>query len=574
MRLKTKFIDSLLPLHDAVAALQRPTGQFANDTGYTIYNQYAGIYFALLYTHDDPSNPFHKDPDTLRRAIAGWEFYRTQINEAGKARIVTFDQYWYDNADEWGCYYWINTLELLRPHLDPALARQWDQCIDRIVHKAIRDYIDRTLADAASMKNLDEGSVANHFIWHILCFYRYGMTRNRPEMCDEARSIMERICRTLPSHGAWFEHGQPVVKYAEVAACAVSLFELFDNNAQAADTIRKSLDFVLATSYPDLSHNAAVDCRNHYSPGRVAYTAPTFCKSEPGRAYLTRWIDQVTRRQEPGASIAYKLQGLAVVTDLAVHLPPDAPCSDANPMTFVPDQTRWNQLNTAITRRHGWTVTLSGSPAKPSNSRWVLERQNLLEIFHAPVSRGTGLQPVISNSSEPSPIPPALLVGGGHSIAHPHFSCFNIIAEGKVHYLHSDSRLNDTGLSLSLKYGPRWCHLHVEDLADGKLQLRYEVEDLTDLERALVHIPLWPTPATIQNPNSPIQNRASLPANHPFPFSSAQFTLSEPAEYTFPHHPFNPYLQQQKAESTPPHALLTIPLDKSRPTLRLTIARS
>jgi hypothetical protein len=572
MQLKTRFFQSLLPLHDAVAALQRPTGQFVNDTGYTVYNQYAGIYFAFLYTHDEPANPYFHDPETLRRAIAGWEFYRTQVNDEGKAKIYTFDQYWYDGADEWGCYYWINTLQMLRPYLDAQTIQQWDQCIDRIVHKAIRDYIDRTLADAPSMKNLDEGSVANHFIWHILCFYRYGMTRNRPDMCDEARSIMEKICRTLPPHGAWFEHGQPVVKYAEVASCAVSLFELFDNNALAADVIRTSLDFVLATTYPDLTHNAALDCRNHYSCGRVPYTAPTFCKSEPGQAYLTRWIDHVTNRQEPSASIAYKLQGLAVVTDIACFLPPDAPCNQADPTTYLPEQTRWPQLNTAITRRHGWTVTLSGSPATPSTSRWVLERQNLLEIFHAPPVPPV---PSLAESPEYAP-PPALLIGGGHSVAHPHFSCFNIIAEGKVHYLHSDSRLADTGLSLSLKYGPRWCHIHVEELAEGQLQLRYEVQGLTDLERALVHIPLWLSPSQVQNLKSEISNLKSpqsLPPHHPFPFSAAQLTLSEPAEFTFPHHPFNPYLQQQKAESTPPHALLSISLDKARPTVHLILTR-
>ncbi len=557
MTLKAKFVQALLSLHDAIAPRQQPNGQFLTDTGYTVYNQYAGIYFALLYTHEDPANPHFHNPETLRRALAGWEFYRTQVNAEGKTRICTFDQYWYDNADEWGCYYWINTLQLLRPHMDPELAAQWDQCIDRIVHQAIRQYIDRVLADGPSQKNLAEGSVANHFIWHILCFYRYGMTRNRPEMCQEARAIMERICRTLPPHGAWFEHGLPVVKYAEVASCAVSLFELFDNNPVAAQTIDRSLDYVLATTYPDLTQNSALDSRNHYSTTRVPYTAPTYGRSEAGRAYLTRWIDHVSDLHLP-KSIATHLQGLAVVTDIACHLPPDIPCIEADPTTYLPEQTRWPQLNTAITRRHGWTLTLSGSPTKPSASRWVLERQNLVEIFNqvSPVSPETESTPGAG-----------LIVGGGHSIAHPHFSCFNLIAEGKVHYLHADSRLDEAGLKLSLLYGPRWCHIHLEQITETQLQLRYEVEGLTDLERALVHIPLWPGQST-----PPVAQ--TLPAAAVFAWSSVQITLSEPARYTYPHHPFNPYLQKQQAESTPPHALLTVELDKLHPTCRLTLTRS
>src|SRR5690606_29116354 len=113
---------------------------------------------------------------------------------------------------------------------------------------------------------------------------------------------------------------------------------------------------------------------------------------------------------------------------------------------------RWAPFNTAITRREGWTVTLAGATPRASASRFVLERQNLLGIFH----EQTGL-----------------LIGGGNSVAQPEFSSFNIVAEGKVHYLHADSRLAEDGLGLSLQYGPRWCRIQAEIRNGREMEIRY-----------------------------------------------------------------------------------------------------
>ena len=107
---------------------------------------------------------------------------------------------------------------------------------------------------------------------------------------------------------------------------AISLFEMYDNNENAAKSVRKSLNYVMNTLYPDFTKNDCLDGRNRYSKSVVSYTALTFAKYNEGICYLTKWIDHVRENN----NIGKELQGLAVITDITRFI-----ASDMNALTII-----------------------------------------------------------------------------------------------------------------------------------------------------------------------------------------------------------------------------------------------
>src|SRR5690606_37353890 len=102
----------------------------------------------------------------------------------------------------------------------------------------------QTASSDAFVEGLATNNAHNHYVWSVLAMYRYGQFCNDGAICTDARTIMERILAAQLECGTWFEGGTAVVGYGSVTTCAVSLFELADNNAAARVAIDRNFSYV------------------------------------------------------------------------------------------------------------------------------------------------------------------------------------------------------------------------------------------------------------------------------------------------------------------------------------------
>lgn len=529
MTLKHLFNRKLIAVYDRIAAQQESNGQFRDpQEGYTIYGQYAGYYFAWLYSLNHSENPYFQQPETLQRAIAGWEYYADSILETGQIPVITKDRYWHDTIDEWGFYYWLQTIELIGAHLDLQKRERWTSLLHRI-GKVLVEYVEKLSDEVHFTDNLKTHSVANHHVWFVLAMYRYGIFCDDAAIRDRAREIMERILAAQLSCGTWLEGGgTAVVGYGEVTSCAISLFELLDNNAKARQALERNFDYVRNTTFPGLLKNDCIDGRTWFSSKPFGYTAPSFWQFEKGRAYLTAWIERQAAVDADDRGLERGLQGLAVMTDIAAALSEDVE-SDETPCTFAEStDTDWPELQARIWRNEDWTIT--GCCLKPmaSASRWIMQRQNLISVFH----RDSGL-----------------IIGGGHSMAQPEFSCFNVIAAGRVSYLHDQGAVLENGLRL--RYDSVYCEIHAKFMGTNQLQLHYSVDDLGENDKALAQLPLWIAGldevqvAGISHTLKKGSLAIDIPAGEVLKIGNTNLTLSENARLLYPLDGYSPYVREQ-----------------------------
>ena len=102
MTIREKMLETLIKIYPTVASHIDGQGAFLDEDGKKqIYNQCTGLFFAVLYTCDSPQNPYYKDEKTLELAIKCWDFYYTLTREDGQTQIITYDQYWHDQFEEW-----------------------------------------------------------------------------------------------------------------------------------------------------------------------------------------------------------------------------------------------------------------------------------------------------------------------------------------------------------------------------------------------------------------------------------------------------------------------------------------
>ena len=190
MTIREKMLETLVEIYPAVSAHIREDGAFLNEEGKrVIYDQCTGLFYAALYTEKSEKNPYYHDAETLARAIRCWEYYYTLTLEGGKTQIITQDQYWQDQYEEWDTLHWMTTIELLEPYLDEERLARWKKrCYDSC--EGLIGEVRQAYESGEIQKQLKKNSIANHFLWCVVCAYRYAKKMGREDDCALCEEIM------------------------------------------------------------------------------------------------------------------------------------------------------------------------------------------------------------------------------------------------------------------------------------------------------------------------------------------------------------------------------------------------
>ncbi len=440
----------------------------------------------------------------------------------------------------------METVELLKDVLPPEKLSKWQERIDSGV-KSLSGIIRKTSGSKEHIELLKNGSVRNHFVWEVLCCYRYGMLKSDQNLMDFCTSIMEDIFEHQNTLGSWLEYGTPVVSYAYVTFEAISLYEHYSGNKKATEAIRKSLDYAFSTMYPDMTRIGCLDGRNRYSASPVSHIVPTYYKYESGLAYLCKWITN-TRNVEN--LFATSIHALSVISNMMNIIPDDIPFIEPDIKKYMPESIHNPELKYNLIRKGPWVVSFCSLEQKIFNSRWILYRQNLYSIYHEDAGE---------------------IVGGGHSIAQPQFSCFNVISGPCVYYMHNDSKILENPYGMELIYGGKKCSITFEEINEGGVTIRYKVQDLSEVDRVYVNIPLYGLKGSALSAGEEKvycgENilALKLPSGKPLVLPSVKIEVSEDAVFNYPIYPFNSYIQDQKGASDDASGIITVELDYKRP---------
>jgi len=416
------------------------------------------------------------------------------------------------------------------------------------------EVINKTISSLEYKDELEKHIARNHFIWTVLCCYRYGMLYNRQDLMRLATGVMEDIVKHQSPEGTWLEGGSPVIKYAEVSTAAVSLFEHFTGNKKLQVAVEKCLDYTLNTIYPDFSKIGCIDGRNRHTRDISPYTAPTYYKYEGGIAYLSEWsryFDEVVKFDGQDRTAA------TIMTSILSALPEEIPYVQENVNKYVPARTLYPNLKTSIIRESPWTIPLCCLEQKLFDSRWVLHRQNLFSIFHE--KHG-------------------LIIGGGHSISQPQFSCFNVITGGKSYYMYEEGQLMAVDDGMQLVYGGRECNITISKMDQNELVIEYAVEKLHETDRVYVNIPLYGglgSSITINEKEMIWEKQfmaSEIFANESFVYKGLSLSISEDAVFNYPVFPYNTHNRKQFKNYNEVYGIVTIELDYNKPSFMLKIS--
>ena len=388
----------------------RPTGSmdldfvdFPDAEGPSYYNQFAHFAFLLLSEGVVPGASSEECEQFRGIALRNLHYILSVTDEEFHTPHYSRGRDWGRHIGEWLNYYALRSLALMQQH--------------DVGGSQLRSRLSETILGAATqlVGNLmsrfsDEKEVrfpGNHATWHGLLAWEAGQYFDRQDWCDWARSYFERwILPTQRPTGVWPEGDGIVVNYSMVTAQAVSLFAESADDQTARDAMAEALGFFQYFNLPDGTSAVAADCRMRHHARPMVFFPPTFLRGPEGRALCLSRIRTLTSCLAQDGIHDNGAQGLAFYA------------------AFVAELARWESredtlsptapTDLPVTRADAgpWTSFLSWQLVPEHASRFIIDTQNFIELYHAESG---------------------YLVGTGNSKYAPRFSTVRSVSGGRAY---------------------------------------------------------------------------------------------------------------------------------------------
>ena len=357
------------------------TGKFGTEPW--VYQDQMPIYIlAAAWSLEDPENPYYHAPRLLEAIARGGEVWFEQQGEDGTWQLLR------KNGDDWGRFrssfvesHWVTTYHLVRDALPEASRRKWETGLLRCLK-----HVPGMLAKA---------SVNNQPLRHALALYIGGVCFENDEWKRAASVYMAKTAAGQNPAGFWSEHSGPAVAYSMAYPWFLGIYYHFSQDASVLDALRKASNFHLLTRWPDGSMVACMDERTLYTKSvRLGDVGFSFCPE--GRALLLAQLNKKTQDLKQNAPAEYAANMLLFGSEgEAAELP------ETGPGTVV----AIGDGEALIAHRQPWHWAFTGYTCELSKSRWMQDRQNLVDVFHDKLG---------------------LVTGGGNTKLQPYWSTFTV----------------------------------------------------------------------------------------------------------------------------------------------------
>jgi hypothetical protein len=543
----------ILPCYGKAGSMDADLAEFPDAQGPSYYNQFAHWAMLLLAEGILAGASEAAERERFRACALRNIEYMLGITDSDFTTPHTSQgRDWGRHVGEWSNYFLLKSLGVLEARQigSAELRSRLAFCI-RGATARIHAELARAYGAPARRSDVFPG---NHAVWHALLCYEAGEYFAEPGWVAWAQDFFRR--HVLPfqeSSGGWPEGGGLVVNYAMVTAQAVSAYAEASGDADALAAVGRFLPFARLFSFADGSSAVAADCRMRYSPWPMIYLPPSFVRTPQGRAECLRRVRGYAGRLSGIPVAGLGAQDLAffalLPAFLAVHrdrLPEGLP-------EVAPSAVPAARLDAGP-----WTAFLSWQLTPEHTSRFVLDAQSFIEVYHQAAG---------------------YLVGGGNSKHMPRFSTLRRLTSGRPYIPDSATPLYQTPDTAAAEYSFGADRVEVRlalagdhaeiafrlascqqpgDRYEGAVTLRLQAGDIVQLDGV----------ETTVTPAGHLDHRCASTGGRLL-WRGRAFHLPPGTQVNYPVVPHNPYRQDGVAPVEQYVARLAVPLTAAAQILRI-----
>jgi hypothetical protein len=522
------------------------TGQFGTKP-WICNDQNRLLPLAAAWAIEHPDNPWFHNERLLRAIAKGGEALVDAQDEQGKWTFRKKDNStWGQVHQPWTYSRWIRAYMLVRDALPAESGKRWEAGL-RLgfthIHRAA------------------SGSVGNMTAHNMMALYIAGVCFENEDWKQAAAAYLKRTVKEQEEGGYWSEHSGPVVGYGLVYVELLGIHYHFSHDPGILDALANAARFHARVLLPDGSVTPGIDERQLYHKGVQTGNVGMSWTPE-GRGYL---LQQLWRMSNGGKNLAS--------SDYAANMllysgagPSVAPPSQADESTTI-----FTTVSAATKRIKPWQWSFSAYPCRPPDTRWVQDRQNLIDVYHDSLG---------------------LVVGGGNTKMQPYWSTFTVGDPELLKHTPGDTapdytpdikllwtpdmasiNIEPRALRMSLKYGgldrqtghgPYRVRAEAQD--DGTLVFRFSAPRG---RRAEAHMPflfrsrrmMLASGKRIVMGKEPFVLGAQDVGDH-FIYKDLKVSVPDGARLMWPMLPHNPYKRDGSASLSSGKLVLAMPFDK------------
>lgn len=357
--------------------LDWPTAQ-----GPSYYNQFTPHALLLLATGRVPGCDEATRTHYRELALRNIEYALSMTDAEFHTPHYSRGREWGRHIGEWLIYYLLCALEILeQEQLGSAVLRQR---LAEVVFGATSILHQRF---SEKYQVTPKEYVGNHDTWHGLLFYRAGRHFRQAAWMDYARDFFARCVHPFQHADGYWPEGQGIViGYSMVTALAVSIYGELSGDAPALDSIGKFVGFHGFSALPDGSSAVTLDVRMRYYRAPFLFIPPSCLHCAEGRATTLQSLRAGRAHLNSAGVHDNGAQGFAFFGSFAEF----AFAKVARP----PELTVSRPASLPATRLIAaeWRVYLGWQLVPENQSRFVLDTQNFVELWHAKAGylAGTG----------------------------------------------------------------------------------------------------------------------------------------------------------------------------------------
>jgi len=406
---------------------------------------------AVAWATPGAGNPYYHNGELLAVIARAGDVLTETQDEKGRWMFRKKDNSeWGMQHKPWTYTRWIRAYRIIKDALPPESRQKWESGL-RLGYQHIA-------------KALPKMNIHNIPAYHAAGVYVAGLVFEREDWQRAAADFLYRVMAQQARDGYWSEHFGPVVGYNFVYLDALGIYYHYSRDAAVLDALSRGARFHASLLWSDGTSVSVVDERNAYSARRRLGNVG-FSHSPEGRWYLqeqSRWAEF---HYDTAASLLY--EGGSGNTA--------SPFRKSN--RYVAKDQQYS-----MERSGDFEWCFSAYTCPISKSRWIMDRQNHLEICH---------------------LRSGVIAGGGNSKMQPYFSSFsfgdtaafqpdyavkdpNFFPAGKLLWTAGEGRIS--GRKLFLKYGENQTGITVVPEGDS-LTVTYRLLRSVD-GPAEAHLPL------------------------------------------------------------------------------------
>lgn len=345
---------------------------FPDAEGPSYYNQFAHYAFLLL-SENVVGGATDEEREVFRNvALGNIQYILSITNDAFHTPHFSRGRDWGSHVGEWLNIFMLRSLQVMEAHqvgdekLRSDMARSVEGAVSILVSRFQKRFYDAPV-----------NFPGNHATWHGLLFYEAGQYFNRSEWIDFAQEFFAKfIVPTQRPNGVWPEGDGIVVNYSMVTTQAVSLFAEASGDVDALASMTRALGFFQYFSLPDGSSGVAGDCRMRYHARPMVFLPPSFLRGESGRQLCLERIKGYRTSLDESDLVDNAAQGLAFyATFVQAVFDWDLDANDLE--TVQPEDVPVGRVDAGA-----WTGFLSWQLTPEHTSRFILDAQNFMEVYH------------------------------------------------------------------------------------------------------------------------------------------------------------------------------------------------